>query len=116
MVPDELTTEMLSALIEHPKVLKASLNGRFIDGLQSLLLRPGFEDIVFAVTERITDIIVVDGQGIGSGLIGRSLVHVAIALQRAEGPLRAKAMDLYERLLDANVYGAEQAAKAALGR
>ena len=43
-------------------------------------------------------------------------VQVTIALQRSDGPLRARAMDVYEKLLDAGTYGAEEAAKAAIGR
>lgn len=116
LVPDGLTRDMLEAMRICPRVLEASLNTRFIDGLQSLLYHPGFDSLVFSVTDAIADIVTAKGQGIGSGLVGQELVHVAIALQRSESPLRARAMDLYEKLLDAQIYGAEQAAAASLGR
>ncbi len=48
--------------------------------------------------------------------MGGDMVRIAIALQRDDGPVRARAMDIYERLLDANAYGAAQAAEASLVR
>jgi hypothetical protein len=116
LVPDDLTRDMLEALMHYETVLEACLNTQFIDGLQGLLYHPGYDPLIFAVTDRIADLIIKRGQGIGSGLAGRELVHVAIALQRSEGPLRPQAMDLYEKLLDAQIYGAEEAANASLGR
>lgn len=47
-------------------------------------------------------------------MIDSDFVSIAIALQRAHGSQRARAMDLYERLLDAEAYGASEAATAAL--
>ena len=47
---------------------------------------------------------------------GENFVSIAIAIQRSQDPLRGRAMDLYERLLDGAAYGAEEAAAASLSR
>jgi hypothetical protein len=114
LIPDALTRELLMALPNHPKVLRASLTDFFADALQALLFYPGFDDVVIAVVERMADLITQSQQR--AFRLGEDLVGVAIALQRSDGPLRARAMDVYERLLDSAVYGAEEAAKASLNR
>jgi hypothetical protein len=114
--PDDLTRELILAIATNPDVLAASLTGRFADGLQSLLLYPGFDEPVLHVTEQIANLIIDQKGGPHRGFLDKDFVQVAIALQRNDGPLRARAMDLYEKLLDANAYGAEEAAKAAMGR
>lgn len=116
LAPDHFTQELILAVSENPSVLAASLTGRFADGLQSLLLYPGFDEPVMHVTERIADLVLDQKGGKHRGFIDRDFVQVAIALQRNDGPLRARAMDVYEKLLDAGAYGAEEAAKAAIGR
>ncbi|OYX66147.1 MAG: hypothetical protein B7Y88_04395 [Sphingomonadales bacterium 32-64-17] len=116
LVPDDFTRELIVAIAENPSVLKASLTGRFADGLQSLLLYPGFDEPVMYVTERVADLIVGQHGGRHRGFIDGDFVQVAIALQRNDGPLRTRAMDVYEKLLDAGAYGAEEAARAAVGR
>lgn len=116
LAPDPFTRELILAISENPSVLAASLNGRFADGLQSLLLYPGFDEPVMHATERIAELILDQQGGKHRGFIDRDFVQVAIALQRNDGPLRARAMDVYEKLLDAGAYGAEEAAKAAIGR
>lgn len=116
LAADELTRELILAVADNPILLASSLTGRFADGLQSLLLYPGFDDTVLYVTEKIADLIIGDRGGQHRGWIDKDFVHVSVALQRNEGPLRARAMDVYERLLDAGAYGAEEAAKDAAGR
>jgi hypothetical protein len=113
---DDLTKELVSAIAANPALLTASLNGRFADGLQGLLLYYGFDELVLDVTEKIADLILSDGEQRRRGMIDQDFVHVAVALQRSDGPMRERAMDVYERLLDAGAYGAEEAAKAAAGR
>ena len=51
-----------------------------------------------------------------AGLIGQDFVAITVALQRGEGEQRIRAMDLYERLLDAGTYGADRAARESLKR
>ncbi|MXO94847.1 hypothetical protein GRI34_00255 [Erythrobacter aquimaris] len=116
LAPDDFTRELIAAIADNSSVLAASLTGKFADGLQSLLLYPGFDEPVMDVTERIANLIVGQHGGRHRGFIDRDFVQLAIALQRNDGPLRARAMDVYEKLLDAGAYGAEEAAKAALGR
>ncbi|MGI9360185.1 MAG: hypothetical protein ACR2O7_01210 [Parasphingorhabdus sp.] len=104
--------EPLSAPVyAHGDGLAASLTGRFADGLQSLLLYPRFDEPVMHVTERMAELIADKKGGQRRGFIDKDFVQVSIALQRNDGPLRARAMDVYEKLLDAGAYGAEEAAK-----
>ena len=116
LLPDSMTTELLGAVGANPELLAKSLNGRFADGLQGLLLYPGFDEAVLEITGRVADLITDNKAGQHRGLMDEDFVQVTVALQRSDGPLRGKAMDVYEQLLDAGAYGAEQAAKAAAGR
>jgi hypothetical protein len=111
---DELTRELVAAVAENQELLAASLTGRFADGLQSLLLYPGFDETVMHVTEKMAEFIVDKKGGQHRGFIDKDFVQVSIALQRNDGPLRARAMDVYEKLLDAGAYGAEDAAQDSL--
>lgn len=113
-VRDAQTKEFLLAMTGNSAVFGAALDRRFADALQDLLLHPGFDDIVLAILENATDVVTADG-GPRWG-VGEDLVRVAIALQRSDGATRSRAMDVYERLLDAAIYGAEEAAKASLAR
>lgn len=114
--PDTLTREMLEAARDNAALLKACLNHQFVDALQELLLHPGFEELILEVTDRSADLLLGDSTRRHGALIDQDFVAIAVALQRSAGPLRTRAMDLYEKLLDAEVYGAEQAARASLQR
>jgi hypothetical protein len=116
LAADELTRELLLKVARNEAVLGASLTSRFADGLQSLLLYPNFDETVMEVTERIVEMIITKNGGEHRGFIDKEFVQVTIALQRNDGPLRSKAMDVYEKLLDAGAYGAEEAAKDVLSR
>ncbi len=115
LLPDAATDQLLRIAVDNDALLSAALNSRFADALQELLLHPGFEDVVLAVAEKGTDKLIADrNDGRGRGMIDGDFVAMAIALQRAPGAQRSRAMDLYERLLDAEVYGASEAAAATL--
>lgn len=114
LLPDRATREMLGAALANDAIFSAALTSWFADALQELLLHPGFEDIVLAVAERAVDKLIGREGGSRRGMIDGDFVSIAIALQRAHGSQRARAMNLYERLLDAEVYGASEAAAAAL--
>lgn len=116
LAPDDLTRELIQKVADNLTLLAASLTGRFADGLQSLLLYPGFDEPVMYVTERVAKLVVDQKGGRHLGFIGRDFVQVTIALQRNDGKLRSRAMDVYESLLDAGAYGAEEAARDAIGR
>lgn len=115
LLADDLTVELVKVVSENPALLGESLNGRFADGLQGLLLYPGFDELVLSTTEKIVELKLAEPRS-GMSFLDQDFVHVTVALQRSDGPVRERAMDLYEKLLDANVYGAEEAAKAAMGR
>jgi energy-coupling factor transporter ATP-binding protein EcfA2 len=114
--PDAHTREILVHALANPDLLAACRGAGFPDGLQELLLHPGFEDLVLRVAEGIFDgYQIANGNRIGFGS-DRDLVAIAVALQRSGGALRVQAMDFYERLLDADTHGATQAAEASLKR
>ncbi|MET3395808.1 hypothetical protein ABIC33_006485 [Variovorax sp. 1140] len=115
-VADALAKEMLSAIARNPAVLSTCLSRSFTRDLQDLLLSPGFEEVVLEVAERCTDLMFTKNDSRVRMPYGESFVAVAIALQRSMDPLRSRAMDLYERLLDGAAYGAEEAAAASLSR
>lgn len=115
LLPDAATEQLLRIAVDNVALLSAAFNSRFADALQELLLHPGFEDAVLAIAEKGADkLIAGQSGGGGRGMIDGDLVAMAIALQRAKGAQRSRAMDLYERLLDAEVHGASEAAAATL--
>ncbi len=116
LIPDDLTRKMLLTVSENPLILRACMGRNFTEKLQELLLYPGFEELVLTLCTRCVDLM-----GEGSDFSIRwpqsdNFVSIAIALQRSSGPLRGRAMDLYELLLDGFAYGAEEAAEASLIR
>jgi hypothetical protein len=113
MIRDTRTKDLLSALIENEAVFREAMDHRFCEALQGLLLYPGYDDVVLTVVERAVPLITRAGP---QRAVGEDLVRVAIALQRGSVALRPRAMDVYERLLDAAVHGAEEAAEASLSR
>lgn len=113
---DTLTKEVLSAIAMNPSVLGACLDRNFVEDLQELLHNPGFEDLILEVAERSTELMFAKEEPRVRMSYGESFVTIAIALQRSMNPLRSRAMDLYERLLDEAAYGAEKASAASLSR
>ncbi|MCQ9616406.1 ATP-binding protein [Paenalcaligenes niemegkensis] len=115
-IGDSLTKEMFGAIAGNPAVLSACFGRNFTHILQALLLYPGFEELVLELTERCADLMFAKGESSLGIPHGESFVAIAISLQRSTDSLRSRAMDLYERLLDGAVYGAEEAAAASLMR
>jgi hypothetical protein len=113
---DALTKQMFESIAESQAVLKACLKRRFTHILQELLLNPGFEEVVLHISEKCADLMLADQQQSVRMPYGEGFVSIAITLQRSPDPLRGRAMDLYERLLDGAAYGAEEAAEASLSR
>lgn len=113
---DSFTNELLGAIAGNPAVLCVCLNRSFARDLQELLLSPSFEDLVLEIAERCTELMFAKGESRVRMPYGESFVSIAIALQRSMDPLRSRAMDLYERLLDGAAFGAEDAATASLFR
>ncbi|EPD35584.1 hypothetical protein HMPREF9701_05160 [Delftia acidovorans CCUG 274B] len=115
-VADEFTKEFLDTIASNPTVLRVCLNRSFTHDLQELLLSPDFAELILKLAERCTELIFAQDESRVRMPYGESFVSIAIALQRSTDPLRSRAMDLYERLLDGAAYGAEEAAVASLSR
>lgn len=115
-VADEYTKELLEAIASNPAVLGVCLDKSFTRDLQELLISPGFEELILEVAERCTQLMFAKEESRVRMPYGESFVSIAIALQRSLDPLRSRAMDLYEQLLDGAAYGAEEAATASLSR
>lgn len=115
-VADAHTKELLASIAGNPEVLRVCLNKGFTRYLQELLLSPGFDGLVLEVAERCTPLMFADDDSLCRMPYGENFVSIAIAIQRSQDPLRGRAMDLYERLLDGAAYGAEEAAAASLSR
>lgn len=113
LAPDAATRELLTLACDNRDLLAAALNSRLMNALQELLIHPGFDEIVLQCMERSLDRFDEGGQRRGA-FIDKDMVEISVALQRTDGPIRVRAMNLYERLLDADVYGADKAARAAL--
>lgn len=115
-VADVHTKELLASIAGNPEVLRICLNKSFTRYLQELLLSPGFDELVLEVAERCTQLMFAKDESRVQMPYGENFVSIAIAIQRSQDPLRGRAMDLYERLLDGAAYGAEEAAAASLSR
>jgi hypothetical protein len=115
-VADDYTKELLGAIASNPAVLSICLDRSFTRDLQELLISPGFEETVLEVAERCTQLMFAKDESRVRMPYGESFVSIAITLQRSVDPLRRRAMDLYEQLLDGAAYGAEEAAAASLTR
>lgn len=113
---DAFTKEFLDSVANNPVVLRACLNRNFTHVLQELLLSPGFEELVLKLAECCTELMFATGKSNAPMPYDENFVSISIALQRSNDPLRRRAMDLYERLLDEAAYGAEEAATASLVR
>jgi len=113
---DVLAKELLGAVASNVAVLDVCLNRSFTRDLQELLLSPGFEELIIEIAERCTELMFEKGELRVRMPYNESFVSIAIALQRSTDPLRSRAMDLYERLLDGAAYGADEAATASLVR
>ena len=116
--PDDRTRDLLATVAANPVALEAALRHWLLDAISGLLVHPGFEEaaletLAAAVELRDGAPARIGTRGFG---MGDDMVRIAIALQRDDGPVRVRAMDIYERLLDANAYGAAQAAEASLVR
>lgn len=116
LIGDELTQQLLTAIGKNPEILRLCLSRSFAKSLQELLLSPGFEESILQLSRRCADLMFSDEDRTVRLPMGENFVAIAVALQRSSEPIRSLAMDLYERLLDGDAYGAEEAAEASLQR
>lgn len=114
--PDEMTRAMLVSIAVNIDLLKESMARLFVHSLQHLLLYPGFEMLVLEIAEAATELTYTSRERTVGGMYDGEFIELVIALQRSPIGIKTRAMTIYERLLDAEVYGAEDAAAFALRR
>lgn len=114
--PDEMTRALLASVAVNNDLLKESMGRLFVRSLQHLLLYPGFEMLVLEISEAATELARTSPDRTVGGLYDGEFIGLVIALQRSPIDIKTRAMTIYELLLDAEVYGAEDAAAFALRR
>ncbi|ESQ90249.1 hypothetical protein ABENE_12790 [Asticcacaulis benevestitus DSM 16100 = ATCC BAA-896] len=107
---------LIGAIAQNPTVLQICCVPHFFEQVQLLSSNPRHAEVVMDVCERIFDLDVARRNETGHGASSRHLVSTAIALQRTDGAIRTRAMDVYEALLDAGSSDADRAATASLRR
>jgi len=113
--PDEMTRALLASVAVNNDLLRESMGRLFVRPLQHLLLYPGFEMLVLEIAEAATELAPTSPERNVGGYDGE-FIGLVIALQRSPIEIKTRAMTIYEHLLDAEVYGAEDAAEFALRR
>ena len=114
--PDEMTRALLASVAVNIDLLRESMGLLFVRSLQHLLLYPGFEMLVLEIAEAATELARISPDRTVGGLYDGEFIGLVIALQRSSIEIKTRAMTIYERLLDAEVHGAEDAAAFALRR
>lgn len=114
--PDEMTRALLASVAVNMDLLRESMGRLFVRSLQHLLLYPGFEMLVLEITESAAELARTSPERTVGGMYDGEFIGLVIALQRSTIEIKTRAMTIYERLLDAEVYGAEDAAALALRR
>lgn len=114
--PDEMTRALLASVAVNIDLLRESMGLLFVRSLQHLLLYPGFEMLVLEIAEAATELARKSPDRTVGGMYDGEFIGLVIALQRSPIEIKTRAMTIYERLLDAEVYGAEDAAAFALRR
>ncbi|MGN6210499.1 NACHT domain-containing protein [Asticcacaulis sp.] len=107
---------LIGAIAQNTAVLQACCLPYFFEQVQMLTSNPRHAELVMDTCEKIFDLDAARRNETGRGSSSAHLVSTAIALQRADGTIRTRAMDLYEALLDAGNSDADRAAIASLRR
>jgi pimeloyl-ACP methyl ester carboxylesterase len=114
MPSDELTFEALHFIADNPMlVAKLNMYG-LIGSLVKLNPSPRVMKLVLNIAQHIVLAQQEKGQDFSYIEHADKLVELAVTLQRTSGALKEDAMTLYEKLLDAGSYRAEEAAEVAL--
>lgn len=114
--PDEMTRSLLASVAINIDLIKESMARLFVRSLQHLLLYPGFEMLVLEIAEAAAELACTSPERTVGGVYDGEFIGLVIALQRSPTEIKTRAMTIYERLLDAEVHGAEDAAAFALRR
>ncbi|MGP9799448.1 AAA family ATPase [Rheinheimera sp. NSM] len=111
---DELTFEVITWLAENPSIIAELDKYRLFSCLVKINFSPKLQLCVLNLAQKFIEAKQSDNSTHQSFEHSEGLVQLAVTLQRSPGPLKERAMQLYETLLDAGVYHAEEAAEQAL--
>ncbi len=107
LLPDDYTRKLLDLLCEHPNVLQKARDIFIVERLQDLL--PLEPDRVYCVCK-----IMLQHKGSELANISTSfsvaapeMINIALTLQRLGGDYRKYGLELFEKLLELNAYGAK---------
>jgi nucleoside phosphorylase len=102
---DEYTSRLFESLLSFPETLQQSENQFIIDRLQDLL--PTETDLVYRVCKCLLDGSSEELGRIKQGFFsyGPELVDISLRLQRCGGQSRLQGLEIFERLLELNIYG-----------
>lgn len=106
---DEFTYSLLDTLLTYPAILKSGREGFIIERIQDML--HGNPDLVFRICKALLDL---SGDKLANistsfSIHAPELIDIALTLQRYEGKYRQQGLELFERLLKLEAYGARDA-------
>lgn len=114
MPRDELTYELLDLISNNPALISKLSTYRLLNSLTKLNPNRKMMNVILRIAQHIVKLEQDKGRDFTYFEHAETLVELAITLQRANGSVKEEAMTLYETLLDAGTYRAEQAAEVAL--
>lgn len=114
MPSDELTYELLDLISNSPSLISKLSAYRLLNSLKTLNPTRKMMNVILRIAQHIVKSEQDKGRDFTYFEHAESLVELAVTLQRTNGSVKEEAMVLYETLLDAGTYQAEQAAEAAL--
>jgi DNA replication protein DnaC len=109
---DDLTLELLIFLSEHPLLVRAIDSHRLLESLVKINPRPRVLPPMLLIVKAIIEKKLEGSSGYHIQDVEK-LIELTVTLQRSSHSIKGQAMSLYEMLLDAGSYQAEQAAEVA---
>ncbi|GAB3530764.1 ATP-binding protein [Photobacterium alginatilyticum] len=114
MPSDELTYEVLHFIADNPSLITKLDMYRLVSCLVKLNPTPRIMKVVLTIAQHIVKVQQEKECDFAYIEHADKLVELAVTLQRTVGAVKEDAMTLYEKLLDAGTYRAEEAAEVAL--
>ena len=110
LLADSYTEQLLDAIVRHPAVLRYGHSGALVDRIKELLEQGSEEERVCRVVSKVLS---ERGEEVGdirtaTAISAGDLVDIALTLQRSPHT-RSRGTDIFERLMDLNVYQAVEA-------
>lgn len=107
LLPDDYTRTLLDLLCEHPNVLQKAHNIFIVERLQDLL--PLEPDRVYSICKTMLQHNGSDLSNISTSFSAAApeMINIALTLQRLGGDYRKYGLELFEKLLELNAYGAK---------